>query len=261
MALVLAVEEEFTLLIEVERHLQAILIRCAGIELNGILGRLGVNADLRTAGDAVLTLPDLNHPILALVIELVTLGVVEHHGRRSALVVYLAETEISLPGILGIIEYTLLRIEIEADIEKSVSVNAVKESGVRVISNTRADILYLSRLCGQLFLRDEDYIAVADGDVLILDFLLGDLGECFVSSSERTLTLFAVSATSLGAIDSVTGFIEVIPDASDPSALWVTLTTVVLFSGFASMTWRVTPASTLSAASEVPSLTAVKANT
>ena len=179
MALVLAVEEEFTLLIEVERHLQAILIRCAGIELNGILGRLGVNADLRTAGDAVLTLPDLNHPILALVIELVALGVVEHHGRRSALVVYLAETEISLPGILGVIEYTLLRIEIEADIEKSVSVNAVKESGVRVISNTRTDILYLSRLCGQLFLRDEDYFAVADGDVLILDFLLGDLGECF----------------------------------------------------------------------------------
>ncbi len=59
------------------------------------------------------------------------------------------------------------------------SVNAVKESGVRVISNTRSDILYLSRLCGQLFLRDEDYFAVADGDVLILDFLLGDLGECF----------------------------------------------------------------------------------
>ncbi len=93
------------------------------------------------------------------------------------------------------------------------SVNAVKESGVRVISNTRADILYLSRLCGQLFLRDEDYFAVADGDVLILDFLLGDLGECFYPPAEN-LTLLAVPTTSVGAIDSVTGFIEVIPDAS-----------------------------------------------
>ena len=86
------------------------------------------------------------------------------------------------------------------------------------------------------------------------DYWLGELAENY----SVDLHLFCLTEQNIQAIYEIV--IEVIPDASDPSALWVTLTTVVLFSGFASMTWRVTPASTLSAASEVPSLTAVKAN-
>ena len=180
MALILTVEEQFAFFVEVKRHLKTVLIGSTGVKLNGVIGRFCVNTYLRSACNTVLTFPDLNHPILALVIELVALRIIEHHGYRSAGIIYLAEAEISLPGILRIIENALLGVEIKADIQESVSVNSVKKPGIRVISDTCTEIFDIrNRIFGQVFYGDIKNFALAYSELIVGNLLFGYLRKLF----------------------------------------------------------------------------------
>ena len=77
-------KQQLVAVVDIHRHLHHLLVIGAVIIAADAAGLAVIQADLSAVGDEIIALPDLYHPLKAVIIELIAAGViVEERGKIS----------------------------------------------------------------------------------------------------------------------------------------------------------------------------------
>ena len=97
-----SVKQQLVAVVDIHRHLHHLLVIGAVIIAADAAGLAVIQADLSAIGDEIIALPNLYHPLKAVIIKLIAAGViVEERGGIAENIIEQAEAEVTHPNIDG----------------------------------------------------------------------------------------------------------------------------------------------------------------